>query len=93
MRLDDRELLPMKVKRAGPLRLRFELVEGMKHQIRRCCSKVGLEVEDLLRDAVGPIRLGDLPEGGWRVLSAGEIEGLRSAPERRRRSGGGPKKT
>lgn len=93
MRLDERQLLPMKVKRAGPLRLRFELVEGMKHQIRRCCSKVGLEVEDLLRDAVGSIRLGDLPEGRWRILTAREVEGLRSQPERRRRQRPAPKKT
>jgi 23S rRNA pseudouridine2604 synthase len=93
MRLDERVLLPMKVKRAGPRRLRFELVEGMKHQIRRCCSKVGLEVEDLLRDAVGSIRLGDLPEGRWRGLSCREVEGLRAAPGERRRGRPVPKKT
>ncbi len=78
MRLDDRRLLPMKVSRAGARRLRFELVEGMKHQIRRCCGKVGLEVEDLLRDAVGPIELGELPVGRWRPLSEAEVEALRS---------------
>ncbi len=79
MRLDDRQLLPMKVRRVGRRRLRFELVEGMKHQIRRCCGRVGLEVEDLLRDAVGPIQMGELPEGKWRHLEEGELEAVRAS--------------
>ncbi len=79
MRLDERQLLPMRVRRAGRRQLRFELSEGMKHQIRRCCQRVGLEVVDLLRDAVGPVRLGDLPEGAWRPLAEGELEALRSS--------------
>ena len=78
MRLDDRRLLPMKVEHVGPRSLRFELREGMKHQIRRCCGKVGLEVTDLLRDAVGAVELGALPEGKWRPLNRGEVEALRS---------------
>ncbi len=78
MRLDERRLLPMKVERDGRDSLRLELVEGMKHQIRRCCGKVGLEVVDLFRDAIGPVRLGDLPEGGWRLLETGEVDALRA---------------
>ncbi len=84
MSLDDRRLLPMVVRRAGRGRLRFELVEGMKHQIRRCCGKVGLEVVDLFRDAVGPVRLGELPEGRWRPLGDGELAALRAAAQRGR---------
>lgn len=79
MRIDGRLLLPMKVESAGRRQMRFELVEGMKHQIRRCCGKVGLEVTDLLRDSVGPIQLGDLPEGKWRPLQAGELEAVRAS--------------
>ncbi len=79
MRLDQRQLLPMKVERVAPRQLRFELVEGMKHQIRRCCARFGLEVVDLLRDGIGPIELGSLPEGRWRPLDQGELDALRSA--------------
>lgn len=78
MQIDGRRLLPMKVRREGRRSLRFELVEGMKHQIRRCCGRVGLEVVDLLRDGVGPIQLGELPEGRWRPLESGELEAVRA---------------
>jgi 23S rRNA pseudouridine2604 synthase len=76
MRLDGIALRPMQVTRAGAAGLRFVLVEGRKHQIRRCCRTVGLEVTDLQRIAVGPLRLGDLPEGCWRVVSEDEIARL-----------------
>jgi 23S rRNA pseudouridine2604 synthase len=76
--LDDRQLLPMSVRRVGVQVLRFVLVEGMKHQIRRVCRKVGLTVADLLRDAVGPFRIGDLPEGRWRLASPEELARLHS---------------
>lgn len=79
MRLDERRLLPMKVERRSRRVLRFELVEGMKHQIRRCCGKVGLEVVDLMRDAIGPIQLGDLAPARWRPLSRGEVAAVRAS--------------
>lgn len=79
MRLDERQLRPMTVRRLDRRVLRFELVEGMKHQIRRCCTRVGLEVVDLLRDSVGPIRLGDLPSGRWRPLTSAELEAVRAS--------------
>lgn len=76
MRLDGQPLLPMRVSRVDTQTLRFVLVEGKKHQIRRCARTVGLAVTDLFRVAVGPLALGDLPEGCWRVASAEEIERL-----------------
>jgi 23S rRNA pseudouridine2604 synthase len=77
MRLDGRPLLPMRVARLDARTLRFELVEGKKHQIRRCCRHLGLHVVDLLRDRIGSIELGDLPEGRWRPVAALELEKLR----------------
>lgn len=79
MRIDERQLLPMTVRRLGGRLLRFELAEGMKHQIRRCCSRVGLEVVDLLRESIGPIQLAELPEGAWRPLTEGELEAVRAS--------------
>jgi 23S rRNA pseudouridine2604 synthase len=77
--LDDRPLQPMRVTRAGEDTLRFVLVEGRKHQIRRLCRRFGLTVVDLLRIAVGPVELGDLPEGKWRLVTDDEVERLRTS--------------
>jgi len=74
--LDGRQLKPAKVTLAGPRRLRFVLREGRNRQIRRMCELVGLEVVDLLRVRIGPLTLGDLPEGRWRVLTADERRAL-----------------
>jgi 23S rRNA pseudouridine2604 synthase len=77
LRLDDRRLRPMQVERAGHHMLRFVLVEGRKHQIRRVCRKVGLQVTDLLRTAIGPLTLDRLAEGKWRPATAAELRQLR----------------
>lgn len=78
--LDGRDLLPMHVQRLSDDRLRFRLVEGRKHQLRRVCRHVGLTVVDLLREAVGPLRLGRLPEGHWRLAGADELAQLMKQP-------------
>src|SRR6202008_2197831 len=70
--LDGRQLKPAKVSVIEPQRLRFVLNEGRNRQIRRMCELVELEVADLLRIRIGPLNLGDLPEGKWRALSAQE---------------------
>jgi 23S rRNA pseudouridine2604 synthase len=47
------------------------------------CELVGLRVMDLLRVRIGPLQLGDLPEGRWRVLAASEREALIAASKAR----------
>lgn len=74
--LDGRVLKYAKVSRMEQNRLRFILTEGRNRQIRRMCEMVDLEVIDLLRIRVGPIRLDNLPEGRWRMISAEEREAL-----------------
>jgi len=74
--LDGRQLRPAKVTPAGEQRLRFVLMEGRNRQIRRMCDLVDLGVTDLYRLRIGPLRLGDLPEGRWRVLTADERRAL-----------------
>lgn len=90
LRLDEEPLQPMRVERVADDTLRFVLVEGKKHQIRRLCRRFGLNVTDLFRVAIGPLQLGDLPEGKWRVVQPEELERLRtdgrvSAPPKRGR--------
>ena len=74
--LDGRQLKPAKVAPAGEQRLRFVLSEGRNRQIRRMCELVELAVIDLYRIRIGPLRLGDLPEGRWRVLTPAERAAL-----------------
>ncbi len=74
--LDGRQLKPAKVRETEPGCLRFILTEGRNRQIRRMCELVELDVTDLLRVRIGPLNLGDLPEGKWRPLSAAERESL-----------------
>jgi len=76
LRLDGRPLKPARVSRVREQTLRFVLSEGRNRQIRRMCDLVGLSVVDLYRVRIGPLNLGDLPEGCWRVLTAEERAGL-----------------
>jgi 23S rRNA pseudouridine2604 synthase len=81
LELDGRKLKPAKVTLEPDDRLRFVLVEGRNRQIRRMCELVDLEVTDLLRVRIGPLNLGDLPEGKWRHLTAEEREALIAASQ------------
>lgn len=70
--LDGRQLRPAKVVQVGEQRLRFILKEGRNRQIRRMCELVELRVVDLFRTRIGPLTLGDLPQGCWRHLTQEE---------------------
>jgi 23S rRNA pseudouridine2604 synthase len=74
--LDGRQLKPAKVSEVEPQLLRFVLMEGRNRQIRRMCELVELDVVDLLRVRIGPLSLGDLPEGKWRALTTDERTAL-----------------
>ncbi len=74
--LDGRQLKPAKVTLAGDQRLRFILTEGRNRQIRRMCDLVGLSIIDLYRLRIGPLKVGDLPEGRWRPITPREREAL-----------------
>jgi 23S rRNA pseudouridine2604 synthase len=79
LRLDGRQLKRAQVTRIGDQKLRFVLAEGRNRQIRRMCELVGLDVVDLFRVRIGPLKLGDLPEGRWRALTPAERAALLAA--------------
>ena len=58
--------------------LEVVLDEGKNRQIRRLAKAAGHPVRRLIRVAIGPLALGELPKGQWRHLSAAEVEGLRA---------------
>ncbi len=72
LQLDGRQLKHAKVIQIAPQQLRIVLREGRNRQIRRMCELVQLEVADLFRIRIGPLKLGDLPSGRWRVLTPEE---------------------
>lgn len=76
LELDDRKLKPADVEVISDQRLRIVLHEGRNRQIRRMCDLVDLKVVDLFRVRVGPLTLGDMPEGRWRPLTAQERASL-----------------
>jgi len=63
----------------GTARYEVVLAEGRKRQIRRMFEALGRRVLDLQRVRLGPLGLGDLPEGALRPLSASERERLKRA--------------
>jgi 23S rRNA pseudouridine2604 synthase len=79
--LDGRRLKPAKIAQVEPQRLRFTLIEGRNRQIRRMCELVELDVTDLLRLRIGPLKLGDLQEGKWRALTSEERARLIAASQ------------
>jgi pseudouridine synthase len=68
------------VDRAGSRALvEITLHEGRKHIVRRMLAEAGHPVSRLVRTQLGPVRLGSLPPGTTRELTAAEIGELYAA--------------
>lgn len=59
------------------------LQEGKNREVRRLFETQGVTVEKLQRTQIGPIKLGELPKGKWRTLTAAEIKSLLSPAQSR----------
>jgi len=55
------------------------IAEGRKRQVRRMFSHIGFPVIALEREAFGPLELGELNPGAWRMLTNSEAATLRKA--------------
>ncbi len=63
--------------------LEMVLCEGHNREIRRILARLGHKVLRLIRVAVGPVRLGNLPPGAFRPLSREEVAALWKATKKR----------
>jgi 23S rRNA pseudouridine2605 synthase len=59
--------------------LEIVITEGRNRQVRRMIEAIGSKVLKLVRLAIGPVRIGELPIGKWRRLSDAEIRALGGA--------------
>jgi 23S rRNA pseudouridine2605 synthase len=78
--LEDGKMLPPKLTHlrctGEKITLNLTIHEGRNRIIRRACAAVGLNLLALKRVRVGPVRLGDLPEGRYRELTDEELGAL-----------------
>ncbi len=77
--LEDGPTRPAAVTRVkDTARTTFELTitEGRNRQVRRMVEAVGSKVLKLVRVAIGPLRIGELPIGTWRALAKAEVDSL-----------------
>ena len=74
--LDGQQAKIARLHSVSPTRLRVVLLQGINRQIRRMFEAAGYRVKHLLRVRVGTLRLGDLPQGHWRLLTKRELTAL-----------------
>jgi 23S rRNA pseudouridine2605 synthase len=78
--LDGQPTLPAEVEVLGvePERTRLQIIlnEGRNRQIRRVAEQLGHPVLELHRTAIGPLQLGGLRRGAYRLLEAAEVTAL-----------------
>jgi 23S rRNA pseudouridine2604 synthase len=76
VRIGAEKTKPARVTRVDANRFRIVLTQGLNRQIRRMCSALGWRVKRLVRLRIMHIRLGELPAGRWRDLTAAELKPL-----------------
>ena len=69
--------VPIRFRKTVPTAwLEITLHEGMNRQVRRMTAAVGHPALRLVRVAIGPVGLGELPPGQWRELTPTEVAQL-----------------
>jgi len=74
LRSEDKPLLPAQLEVLGTHTANLTLHEGRYHQVKRMFAATGNKVTALHRSHFGPLPLGDLAPGQWRLLTPDEIK-------------------
>jgi 23S rRNA pseudouridine2605 synthase len=70
------------VKRSGKQSvLQITIKEGRNRQVRRTLAKLGHKVRELTRIKIGPLEIGKLKPGEFRILHKREVDALRKRIE------------
>jgi len=77
--VDDVFVKPQKVRKVRRGTVRITVAEGRKHEVRILAERAGLTLLSLQRIRIGPLVLGDMPEGAYRDLKQAEIRELLAA--------------
>lgn len=84
-RLAQAQIIPEPVLPPRPVRnyhptswIKVTLREGKKHQVRRMTAAVGFPTLRLVRIAIGPVSVGDLQPGEWRLLTPQELKSVKT---------------
>lgn len=77
--LDVKRVSLLRVGSRSSAWLEIVLDEGRNRHIRRLLAALDIEVLRLVRVAIGPLTLGTLAKGAWRMLTAEEVRALREA--------------
>jgi pseudouridine synthase len=84
--IDGRKTAPARVKMIGKTEkhtwIEIRICEGRNRQVRKMCAVVGHRVLKLKRTGYGPLRLGRLKPGSFRVLTARELAVLKQAVQK-----------
>lgn len=67
---------PCRIEKIGRRAFCIVLTQGLNRQIRRMCSELGYQVEELKRVRIMNIRLGSLPVGQYREATDEELRGI-----------------
>ena len=70
---------PCQVEQLGKSLFKITLTQGLNRQIRRMCEALDYKVVTLKRVRIMNIRLGKLPVGEWRDLTARELKNLKDS--------------
>jgi pseudouridine synthase len=70
--------------------LEITLTEGRNRQVRRMIEALGAHVLKLVRVRIGPIAIGSLPIGKWRLLTPAEVQSLVQPTQTKRVQSGSP---
>lgn len=76
IRLEDGLCAPAHCCLLNDKTVRITIHEGRKRQVKRMFLAIGHPVVRLHREKFGPLSLGNLPEGRWRLLDPSEIAAL-----------------